>query len=92
MPFYTTKRGSSGIGLGMNLVYNLVKHKLNGDISLKSQSGEGVEFLLKIPIAESLYAEFTQSEITESVYSLKLGSDLVIVVNKHHLELAISFL
>lgn len=48
-PFYTTKRGSGGSGLGMNIVYNLVKKQLNGDIDLNSEQGEGVEIRVALP-------------------------------------------
>lgn len=43
-PFYTTKLGKGGSGLGLNIVYNLVRNKLDGVISCSSQIGEGVVF------------------------------------------------
>jgi signal transduction histidine kinase len=47
-PFYTTKRGSGGTGLGMHIVYNIVSQRLKGDIEIKSVLNEGtsIEFLL----------------------------------------------
>lgn len=36
-PFYTTKRGYGGTGLGMHLVYNLVNQRLKGTIKLLPQ-------------------------------------------------------
>lgn len=48
-PFFTTKRGSGGSGLGMNIVYNLVTRTLKGDISVKSKVGEGTVFYIKFP-------------------------------------------
>lgn len=42
-PFYTTRRSDGGSGLGMNIVYNLVTSKLNGNIETKSQPGEGIQ-------------------------------------------------
>lgn len=48
-PFYTTKRGKGGSGLGLNLVFNLVKQKLKGDLVFNSAPGEGVHFELKLP-------------------------------------------
>lgn len=48
-PFYTTKRGSGGSGLGLNICYNLVTQKLCGHIRcLKSDSG--AVFELDIPM------------------------------------------
>ena len=45
-PFYTTKRGQGGSGLGMHIVYNLVTHSLNGTINCHSQAGQGIQFEL----------------------------------------------
>jgi signal transduction histidine kinase len=49
-PFVTTKRGQGGSGLGMHLVYNLVTQALNGSISLSTEDGNGVEFVIMFPI------------------------------------------
>ncbi|GAB6113754.1 sensor histidine kinase [Desulfomicrobium salsuginis] len=48
-PFYTTKRGSGGTGLGMNIVYNLVTQTLKGSILLETSPGQGATFLLTLP-------------------------------------------
>lgn len=47
-PFFTTKRCSGGSGLGLNIVYNLVSRKLQGTISIRSESDEGITFVLQI--------------------------------------------
>lgn len=52
-PFVTTKRGQGGSGLGMHLVYNLVTQALNGSITLTSEEGQGVEFVIIFPIASA---------------------------------------
>jgi len=49
-PFYTTKRGEGGSGLGTHLVYNLVTSSLKGKITVKSQVGKGLAYLIKFPI------------------------------------------
>ena len=49
-PFFTTKRGFGGTGLGMHIVYNLVTQKLKGLIKCESVLGEGVKFIISIPI------------------------------------------
>ena len=51
-PFVTTKRGQGGSGLGMHLVYNLVTQALNGSITLLSNEGEGVEFIIMFPVVK----------------------------------------
>lgn len=48
-PFYTTKRGSGGTGLGMHLVYNLVSEKLAGEIECETAPGEGTLITISVP-------------------------------------------
>ncbi len=48
-PFYTTKRGSGGTGLGMHLVYNLVSEKLAGEIECESTPNKGTTITISIP-------------------------------------------
>jgi len=48
-PFFTTKRGSGGSGLGMHIVYNLVRQSLQGSITCTSILGEGTKFELLFP-------------------------------------------
>lgn len=49
-PFFTTKRGEGGSGLGMNIVYNIVTRSFNGDIKCKSTPGKGIKFTIKLPL------------------------------------------
>ena len=49
-PFYTTKRGCGGSGLGMYLVYNLITCNLKGKISCRSEVGKGTEFIIEFPV------------------------------------------
>jgi PAS domain S-box-containing protein len=51
-PFYTTKRGQGGTGLGLHIVYNLVTQRLNGQIVCESTLGEGTVFTIQIPIED----------------------------------------
>jgi signal transduction histidine kinase len=48
-PFYTTKRGHGGSGLGLNLVFNLIHQKLCGNLEFHSESGKGVYFKFTLP-------------------------------------------
>lgn len=49
-PFYTTRRGSGGTGLGMNIVYNLITQTLKGTIHLETSPGQGAYFQLTLPV------------------------------------------
>ena len=51
-PFFTTKRGQGGTGLGMNIAYNLVTQKLGGSIECESQPGAGVRFMIRVPLEQ----------------------------------------
>jgi signal transduction histidine kinase len=48
-PFFTTRRGEGGTGLGLHIVYNLVTRKLGGRIVLSSRPGEGTTFRINLP-------------------------------------------
>jgi len=48
-PFYTTRRGQGGSGLGMHIAYNLVTQLLGGSISLLSEPGLGMEVQIQLP-------------------------------------------
>jgi len=48
--FYTTKREQGSSGLGMNIIYNLVTRALGGTISCQSAPGQGIYFLIRIPL------------------------------------------
>jgi two-component system, NtrC family, sensor kinase len=48
-PFYTTKRGQGGSGLGLHIVYNLVHSRLQGRLTLESAPGQGSAFIMLLP-------------------------------------------
>ncbi len=48
-PFYTTAREKGGTGLGLNILYNLVLQKLDGEIELTSEPNIGTTVSLIIP-------------------------------------------
>ncbi|MBC3809705.1 GAF domain-containing protein [Undibacterium seohonense] len=53
-PFYTTKRGQGGSGLGTHIVYNLVTGLLGGTIKADSKPGQGLRYQLRFPINANL--------------------------------------
>lgn len=48
-PFYTSKRGKGGSGLGLNLVFNLIHQKLAGSLVFNSTLNQGVHFTFTLP-------------------------------------------
>lgn len=51
-PGFTTKGAGVGLGLGLFISYNIIQNH-NGQISVKSELGNGTEFTIKIPIYNS---------------------------------------
>ncbi|MFZ6799636.1 ATP-binding protein [Undibacterium sp. Di24W] len=49
-PFFTTRLGKGGSGLGLNIVFNVVTGLLGGTISLESELDEGAHFQINLPI------------------------------------------
>ncbi|WNO03958.1 sensor histidine kinase [Rhodoferax mekongensis] len=50
-PFFSTKVGRGGNGLGMSIVANLVEKVLDGTITVKSTVGVGTTFYIVLPLA-----------------------------------------
>lgn len=48
-PFFTTRRGQGGSGLGTTIIYNLVVQKLKGKIQCDSSPGQGTRYTLNFP-------------------------------------------
>lgn len=49
-PFFTTKLGQGGSGLGLNIVYNLIKDVLGGEVVVNSEENVGSVFILNLPL------------------------------------------
>lgn len=49
-PFFTTKPAGEGTGLGLSLVFDIIK-SFKGTISVKSEEGEGTTFEIIIPLS-----------------------------------------
>jgi len=50
-PFFTTKGVGEGTGLGLSLVYEIVKNH-QGTIDFETQTGKGTTFIVRLPTAE----------------------------------------
>ncbi|MDL2357083.1 MAG: GAF domain-containing protein [Pseudomonadota bacterium] len=48
-PFFTTRRGSGGSGLGAHILYNLVTGPLGGTVKVDSAPGQGLRYQLRFP-------------------------------------------
>ena len=48
-PYFTTKRGQGGSGLGMPIIQNLINEVLQGKIEVTSSPGQGSCFLITFP-------------------------------------------
>ena len=49
-PFFTTRLGQGGSGLGLHIVHNLVTGVLGGRIALQSNPGHGARFTIQCPL------------------------------------------
>jgi PAS domain S-box-containing protein len=76
-PFYTTKEKGKGTGLGLAVVFGVVKtHK--GFVEVESELGKGTTFRLHFPVLPE--AMPAQSEIQEVVEEIPGGTETLLVV------------
>ncbi|AXE36121.1 hybrid sensor histidine kinase/response regulator [Chromobacterium phragmitis] len=48
-PFFTTRMGQGGVGLGLALVHNIVHVILKGQVRLESETRQGASFIITFP-------------------------------------------
>ncbi|MBL1175760.1 PAS domain S-box protein [Pantanalinema sp. GBBB05] len=53
-PFFTTKPIGKGTGLGMSISYEIIHKKHHGSLTCLSALGQGTEFVIEIPIHQTL--------------------------------------
>lgn len=76
-PFYTTKPAGEGTGLGMAMIYGLVKQQ-GGFVHVYSELGEGTEVKLYFPAMDVEAAAETQQPSYQTC--LPVGTETILVV------------
>ena len=49
-PFFSTRFGRGGSGLGLSITHNLIEHTLGGKIEVRSDIGQGTHFDITLPL------------------------------------------
>ncbi len=76
-PFFTTKKNGVGSGLGLSMVYNIVKQH-EGMIDVYSEPGLGSSFHIYLPV---LREDKTGKKEESSVKKLPAGNGLVLIID-----------
>ena len=69
-PFFTTRMGTGGVGLGLNVVYNIVHGLLGGKIEVESALGIGTLFTITLPLQAPLGMDLHKSPLVPDAANL----------------------
>ena len=75
-PFFTTKSPGEGTGMGLSVVYGIVKD-LNGNITVQSEQNKGTTFSVSLPRCEEPFVPSSPLPLS----SLPTGSECVLLVD-----------
>lgn len=53
-PFFTTKTVGEGTGLGLNICYDIIVNKHNGDLRVESSNDVGTRFIIRLPLDNNI--------------------------------------
>ncbi len=76
-PFFSTKPKGKGTGMGLAMVYGLVRN-LGGFIQLQSEMGKGTTFELYFPVKDIV---LSKSETLDKEMTVKMGDEHILVVD-----------
>lgn len=76
-PFYTTKELGTGTGLGLSMVYGIIK-KHDGFITVQSEPGMGTIFKIYLPLVQASALAVTTE--VQHVVPLRGGSETILLV------------
>jgi len=75
-PFFTTKKRGEGTGLGLSVVYGIVK-EYGGMVTVQSKPGEGSTFMIYLPVA----AQVEKLKKEEPIDVIPRGSERVLFID-----------
>ena len=73
-PFFSTKKKGEGTGLGLSVVYGIVKSH-GGEITVDSRPGDGTTFMIRLPLFE------TENPFAENTVLSENGKITIVVID-----------